>query len=137
MVAMAPTEFDGAVPVDGYGPGFFRVAGEKIIGPVIVTGAGPRAWSGLDDAAALTDLAGAIDVLFIGIGPEVGRLPAPLAAALDAAGLMVETMATPTAANGYIVARQMGGDADLYADILTWQTVLAVLSIPFILSILA
>lgn len=44
--------------------------------------------------------------------------------------------AVPTAANGYLVARQMGGDADLYADILTWQTVLALFSIPFILSLL-
>lgn len=51
------------------------------------------------------------------------------------AGILVT--AAPTAANGYIVARQMGGDADLYADILTWQTVLAVITIPFVLSLLA
>lgn len=51
------------------------------------------------------------------------------------AGLIVT--AVPTAANGYLVARQMGGDAELYADILTWQTVIAVLSIPFVVSTLA
>ncbi len=54
---------------------------------------------------------------------------------LIVAGLLVT--AAPTASNGYIVARQMGGDADLYADILTWQTVLAVITIPFVLSLLA
>ncbi|MEZ5912796.1 MAG: hypothetical protein R3D84_11700 [Paracoccaceae bacterium] len=37
----------------------------------------------------------------------------------------------PDATNGYVVAREMGGDADLYADILVWQTVLALLSLPF------
>lgn len=51
------------------------------------------------------------------------------------AGLIVTSV--PSAANGYLVARQMGGDADLYADILTWQTILAVVSIPFVLSVLA
>ena len=36
----------------------------------------------------------------------------------------------PAASNGYIVARQMGGDAELYAAILTWQTLLGVALIP-------
>lgn len=36
----------------------------------------------------------------------------------------------PAASNGYIIAKQMGGDAELYADILTWQTVLCVLALP-------
>lgn len=49
------------------------------------------------------------------------------------AGLIVAS--APTAANGYLFARQMGGDAELYADILTWQTVLAVISIPFVLTL--
>lgn len=44
------------------------------------------------------------------------------------AGVLV--FAAPAAANGYIVAKQMGGDADLYADIMTWQVVLALLALP-------
>ncbi|CAN5367627.1 AEC family transporter [soil metagenome] len=36
----------------------------------------------------------------------------------------------PSASNGYILARQMGGDAPLLAQILTIQTVLAVLTMP-------
>ena len=97
-MAMRETEFDGAVPVDGYGPGFFRVAGQVRRGPVIVTAAGARDWGGVEDAAALTALAGAVDVLFLGMGAEVAHPPKPLVQALEEAGLMVEAMATPTAA---------------------------------------
>jgi predicted permease len=44
------------------------------------------------------------------------------------AGVLV--FAAPAASNGYIVAKQMGGDADLYADIMTWQVVLSLLVLP-------
>lgn len=44
------------------------------------------------------------------------------------AGVLV--FAAPAAANGYIVAKQMGGDADLYADIMTWQVVLSLMVLP-------
>ncbi|MEM7440845.1 MAG: AEC family transporter [Pseudomonadota bacterium] len=39
-------------------------------------------------------------------------------------------MSVPAATNGYIVARQMGGDSELYADVLMWQTALSILMIP-------
>jgi predicted permease len=40
------------------------------------------------------------------------------------------------ASNGYILAKKMGGDANLYADILAWQTILSMLMLPlFILAI--
>ncbi|WCR11615.1 AEC family transporter [Paracoccus stylophorae] len=38
--------------------------------------------------------------------------------------------AAPGASVGYILARQMGGDAEFYADMFTWQTVLSALSLP-------
>jgi malonate transporter and related proteins len=38
--------------------------------------------------------------------------------------------AVPTAMNGYVVARQLGGDAPLYAAIVTTQTLLSFLTIP-------
>lgn len=44
------------------------------------------------------------------------------------AGVLV--FAVPAAANGYIVAKQMGGDANLYVDILTWQVVLSLIVLP-------
>ena len=98
---MLEADYDGAVPVDGYGPGFFRVAGVLHRGPVIVTAAGARPWGGPGDAAALVALAGQVDVLFLGLGVDVARPPAELVAALEGAGLMFEAMATPTAARSY------------------------------------
>lgn len=50
------------------------------------------------------------------------------------AGLMVLTV--PAASNGYIVAKQMGGNADLYADILSWQTILSMGILPLYISVL-
>ncbi len=43
-------------------------------------------------------------------------------------GMLV--VATPTATNGYIVARQMGGDAELYAYTMSWQLVASILTFP-------
>lgn len=44
------------------------------------------------------------------------------------AGVLV--FAAPAASNGFIIAKQMGGDADLYADVLTWQTLLCLFVLP-------
>lgn len=41
--------------------------------------------------------------------------------------------AVPTAMNGYVMAKQMGGDADLYAAAATVQTVAAFFTIPVVL----
>jgi malonate transporter len=43
--------------------------------------------------------------------------------------------AMPTASGSYILARQMGGDAPLMAEILTVQTLIAVVTIPVILAL--
>lgn len=44
-----------------------------------------------------------------------------------ASGLLAT--AAPGASVGYILARQMGGDADFFADIFTWQTVLSAMTL--------
>lgn len=108
MVGMAPTEFDGAVPVDGYGPGFFRVAGQVHRGAVIVTGQGAQIWAGLDDVDALLALGGQVDVLFLGMGADIARAPAGLSDRLAELGVMVETMSTPSAARSYNVTLSEG-----------------------------
>ena len=108
MPQMVPSEFLGAVPVDGYGPGFFRVAGIIHDGPVIVTQTGARAWDGLDDVAALLALAGSVDVLFLGLGAEITIPPRALIAALEDAGIMAEPMSTPSAARSYNVTLSEG-----------------------------
>ncbi|MNT84772.1 Membrane transport protein [compost metagenome] len=45
--------------------------------------------------------------------------------------------AVPTAMNGYTLARQMGGDAELYAAAATVQTVAAFFTIPTVLYLVA
>ncbi|WP_108853330.1 Mth938-like domain-containing protein [Albidovulum aquaemixtae] len=100
--------FDDARPIDGYGPGFFRIGGDVLHGAVLVTATSARVWDGYDAQAPLLALAGEIDVLLIGTGPEMARPPADLVAALEAAGIGVELMASPTAARTYNVLLSEG-----------------------------
>lgn len=89
--------FDGVVPVDGYGPGFFRVGGALHDGPLALTPAGAAPWEGLPEIGVFLALAGRVDVVLFGMGPEIRPLPRELRVALEAAGLGVEVMATPAA----------------------------------------
>lgn len=45
--------------------------------------------------------------------------------------------AVPTAMNGYVLARQMGGDAPLYSAVATVQTALSFLTMPLVLAVAA
>lgn len=96
-------QFDGATPIDGYGPGFFRVAGQAIKGAVLVTVTGARSWGGFGDADTLLALAAEVDVIFIGTGAETAHIPAELRRALEEGGLGVEAMSSPAAARTYNV----------------------------------
>jgi uncharacterized protein len=100
--------YDNAQPIDSYGPGFFRVAGKVIEGPVLVTpwDAGP--WGGLDDTAAPLALIGKIDVLFVGTGAEIAHIPPAFRTALEVAGIGVEVMNSPAAARTYNVLLSEG-----------------------------
>lgn len=53
-----------------------------------------------------------------------------------AAGVLVIAFMTPTAPSAYILARQLGGDTEAMASIITFQTLLAFLVMPLIGSIL-
>lgn len=108
MANMVPTEFSGAVPIDGYGPGFFRVGGKVHHGAVVITSDGVHGWGGLDDIQTLLALAGQIDILFIGMGGELAFPPRTLTVALDQAGIMAEPMSSPSAARSYNVTLSEG-----------------------------
>jgi hypothetical protein len=54
----------------------------------------------------------------------------------DAKTVAVLFAALPTAVSAFILARQLGGDTTLMASIVTVQTVLAALTMPFMLSLL-
>ena len=94
--------YTDAVPVDGYGPGFFRVAGEVHSGGMAILPTGIAEWSGFDDVGALVGAEG-IDVLLVGTGSEIAHIPAPFRDALEAAGVGVEVMASPQACRTYNV----------------------------------
>lgn len=62
-----------------------------------------------------------------------------LAAGLDhtTVTLLGLSASVPTAMNGYLLAKQMGGDAPLYAAISTIQTVAAFFTMPLVLAVIA
>ncbi len=100
--------YTDAKPVDGYGPGFFRVAGKVQEGNLLLSQSGVASWGGLDDVEALLPLAGQIDVLFVGTGQEIRHLPAAVRTALEQAGIGVETMNSPSACRTYNVLLSEG-----------------------------
>lgn len=95
--------YDDAQPIDGYGPGFFRVGGQVLEGAVLVTATSARGWGGIDDAETLTRLAGEVDVILVGTGATMTGVPADLVATVEAAGMGVEPMASPSACRAYNV----------------------------------
>ncbi|EIE49692.1 hypothetical protein AL036_13735 [Salipiger aestuarii] len=100
---MNETSFGTAQPVDGYGPGFFRVAGRPMHGPICLANEGSVAWGGLHDEDALLRLVPDVDVIFVGTGAEMTYLPKTLTDRLASAGVGVEVMNTPSACRTYNV----------------------------------
>jgi len=100
--------YSDLVPIEGYGPGFFRIDGQVMRGAILVTPTGARSWDGYDDTASLIALATDIDVLFVGTGAEIAHLPSGFRAALEAAGLGVEAMSSPAACRTYNVLASEG-----------------------------
>lgn len=93
-------------PVEGYGPGGFRIGADWYAGAVLLGPDGVEAMAdplGPAAVARLVALAGRIDLVLVGTGAEIGALPAAFCRALEAAGLGVEAMATPPACRTYNV----------------------------------
>ena len=97
-----------AQPVEGYGPGFFRVGGHVLRGPCLVTPWDAGLWGGLEDTAAPLSLAGRIDVLFLGMGAQIAHAPRAFREALEAGGIGVEVMSSPAACRTYNVLLSEG-----------------------------
>ncbi|MCD1624424.1 Mth938-like domain-containing protein [Seohaeicola saemankumensis] len=100
--------FQGVVPIDGYGPGFFRVNDQVIEGAVLVTAERARQWGGVDDLEPLLALAGEVDVIFLGMGADIAHAPAELRNQLEALGVGVEVMNSPAACRTYNVLLSEG-----------------------------
>lgn len=98
--------FEGRLPVDGYGPGGFRVAGAVHLGALALLPEGVVPWGGPPEAAPFLERAGSFDVLILGTGATAGAPSEALAllrAALEAVSVAVETMPTPSACRTYNV----------------------------------
>lgn len=105
---LTEVSYGSARPIDGYGPGFFRVGGHVLRGACLITpwDAGP--WGGLDDTGVPLSLAGRIDVLLLGMGEVIRHPPVAFRDALEAAGIGVEVMASPSACRTYNVLLDEG-----------------------------
>jgi malonate transporter and related proteins len=104
----------------------------------------------------------ALGLLIVGAGLQIRELIRPRAAALvtcvlklvvmpsiaiaialglglSGANLLVVVCCTavPAASNSYLLARQMGGDAPLMAQILTFETVLAAITLPLVIGFIS
>ena len=118
----------------------------------------PRPLHEFADALGRCSLA--LGLLVVGAGLHLEGLRRPVPVALLTVGLKLAVMpaiaiglgmafglsgsslavvaccaSVPSASNGYILARQMGGDAPLLAQILTLQTVLAVFTMPVFIAL--
>jgi uncharacterized protein len=103
---MTELTFDGGQPpVDGYGPGGFRVAGQWHEGAVLLSPKGLTTLGDPEDGIALLtgELSAQVDVVIVGQGPEIGPLPQRWRLALEQLRLGVEHMASPTACRTYNV----------------------------------
>jgi uncharacterized protein len=100
--------YNDSVPIDGYGPGFFRIGGKVVHGPVLVFPTGVAAWGGLGDTAAILDRSADVDVVFVGTGAQIAHLPQDFRKSLDDAGIGVESMASPAACRTYNVLLSEG-----------------------------
>ncbi len=67
--------------------------------------------------------------IFLGVSRVLTLTPQETLAGIFVFGISCAT-------NGYVVARQMGGNADLYADVMTWQTVLSLAILPALAAVL-
>ncbi|WP_137702050.1 Mth938-like domain-containing protein [Marimonas lutisalis] len=105
---LTETQFGDVTPIDGYGPGFFRIGGEVCEGPVLLTLTGVRSWGGYEDREAVLALAGEIDVIFFGTGAEIAHIAPDLRDAIEAAGMGAEVMNTPAACRTWNVLAAEG-----------------------------
>ena len=120
------------LPVPGWIDAFFRILADAAL-PLGLLCAG----AGLDIRAAR---AGA-SVIALACGLKLMVMPALTLGAAELAGLaglaatvLVLFNALPAAPTAFVLARQMRGDAELMAGILTAQTALAVLTLPLLLA---
>ncbi|KAA2312700.1 hypothetical protein DL237_18945 [Pseudooceanicola sediminis] len=101
-------DYGNARPIEGYGPGFFRIGSDVHHGAVLVTADAAEPWGGYEDLETALTLSGHVDVLFVGTGQTMTAIPKALRDRLEAAGIGVEPMATDAACRTFNVLLSEG-----------------------------
>jgi len=102
-------EYEGPPPIDSYGGGGFRLNEAFREGNLVLTPTTVTTWGAEQGAITAEDFKGVIaeaadiDVLLVGMGEEIAALPRDAREALEAAGIGVEVMSTPSACRTYNV----------------------------------
>ena len=101
--------FPDALPIDSYGPGFFRVGGQVFQGPLLILPeSGVRTWGGYEDTALILGEGARLDVLFVGTGADMAYLPMGFRAVMEDARVALEPMPTPAACRTFNVLLSEG-----------------------------
>lgn len=100
---MTEVTYSDAIPIDSYGPGFFRIGGQVIQGGALIHAQGASSWGGYEDIDKVLALKDQIDFVLMGTGADMAVVPSAVRDALEAAGIGVEPMASPTACRTYNV----------------------------------
>lgn len=107
------------------------LGGSSLAIGLLVTGAGLHLEGifrpGLAASAALVLKLVAMPVLTVALAMRFGVSGANLA-------IVAACAAVPTSPSAYVLARQMGGDAPLLAQIITLQTILAAITMPIVIA---
>lgn len=109
-IVVREAHFPGRAPIDAYGNGGFRFADMSHRGSILCLPSGIHGWEPADpgnlaasDLVRVLDEAADIEVLLVGTGRELRRLPAELRDQLRAAGMKVDSMSTGAALRTYNV----------------------------------
>jgi uncharacterized protein len=102
--------FPGRAPIDAYGNGGFRFADMSHRGSIICLPSGIHGWTPADPAALTIDdfelllaESDAIEILLVGMGPDLRPLPADLRKRLREAGISADPMSTGAAVRTFNV----------------------------------
>ena len=109
-IIIREAHFPGRAPIDAYGDAGFRFADMSHRGSLLCLPSGIHGWQPADpnaltegDFGKLFDEADAIDILLVGMGPDLRPLPPALRAAFRAAGISADPMSTGAAVRTYNV----------------------------------
>ena len=109
-IIIREAHFPGRAPIDAYGVAGFRFADMSHRGSLLCLPSGIRGWQPADpnalteaDFGKLFDEADAIDILLVGMGPDLRPLPPALRAAFREAGISADPMSTGAAVRTYNV----------------------------------